>query len=65
MPEKPAFVAGLTTDTLQTTGSIPANHFMPARSEIFLGQKILVRNFVGRIFLGSKFENSKNFPVEI
>jgi len=32
---------------------------LPAWSEIFFGQKFLVRKFVGRIFFGSKFEKSK------
>jgi len=63
--EKVLFVAGFTTKACRFPKIDPADHVPPARSEIFYGQKFLVRKFLGRIFFGSKFENPKKFPVEI
>jgi hypothetical protein len=63
--EKVLFVAGITTETLRTLGSDPADQFLPVRPEIFSGQKFSARKLVQQIFFGPKVENPKNFWIEI
>jgi len=53
------------TDESRAAKDFPTDLFLPARSEIFSGQKFLARNSFYRIFSGSKGKKPKNFPVEI
>jgi hypothetical protein len=59
-----AVVAGVTTEGGRDARDFPADLFLPARSEIFSGQKFLARKFVRPDFFAAKVFPAKIFRLE-
>jgi hypothetical protein len=59
-----AVVAGSTTEIARVAEDFPADLFLPARSESFIGQKFPVRKFVRPDFFGAKVFPANFFRLE-